>query len=77
VPATIRNPHDYPEPEAVVLLHRAGLRLREIPVTMNPRYGGKSSITPFKSGIYMVKVLLAILVDLLRAAPKPEERGQS
>jgi glycosyltransferase involved in cell wall biosynthesis len=62
-------PHDYPEPEAVVLLHRAGLRLREIPVTMNPRYGGKSSITPVKSGLYMVKVLLAILIDLLRRAP--------
>lgn len=62
-------PHDYPEPEAVVLLHRAGLKLREIPVTMNPRYGGKSSITPFKSGLYMVKVLLAILIDLLRRAP--------
>ncbi len=63
-------PHDYPEPEAVVLLHRAGLRLREIPVTMNPRYGGKSSITPFKSGLYMVKVLLAILIDLLRDPPE-------
>lgn len=69
-------PHDYPEPEAVVLLHRAGLRLREIPVTMNPRYGGKSSITPFKSGLYMVKVLLAILIDLLRAAPKLDDSDE-
>jgi len=68
-------PHDYPEPEAVVLLHRAGLRLREIPVTMNPRYGGKSSITPFKSGLYMVKVLLAIAIDLLRRAPTLEDQA--
>jgi len=66
-------PHDYPEPEAVVLLHRAGLRLREIPVTMNPRYGGKSSITPIKSGFYMVKVLLAILIDVLRRAPTADD----
>ncbi|MEP7290373.1 MAG: glycosyltransferase family 2 protein [Chloroflexota bacterium] len=66
-------PHDYPEPEAVVLLHKAGLKLREIPVTMNPRYGGTSSITPLKSGLYMVKVLLAILIDLLRAAPRVED----
>lgn len=66
-------PHDYPEPEAVVLLHRAGLRLREIPVTMNPRYGGRSSITPFKSGLYMIKVLLAILIDLLRHAPTVQD----
>lgn len=70
-------PHDYPEPESVVLLHRAGLRLREIPVTMNPRYGGTSSITPLKSGLYMIKVLLAILIDLLRVPLKPEEETQS
>lgn len=59
-------PFDYPEPEAVVLLHRAGLRVREIPVTMNPRYGGTSSITPLRSAYYMVKVILAILIGLLR-----------
>lgn len=63
-------PHDYPEPEAVVLLHRRGLRVREIPVTMNPRYGGQSSITPFKSGVYMLKVILAILIGLLRPVEK-------
>jgi glycosyltransferase involved in cell wall biosynthesis len=61
-------PYDYPEPEAVVLLHRAGFVLREIPVTMNPRYGGQSSITPLKSGYYMIKVILAILIGLLRPA---------
>lgn len=66
-------PHDYPEPEAVVLLHRAGLKIREIPVTMNPRYGGKSSITPFKSGTYMLKVLLAIFIGLLRPVLKVQE----
>lgn len=62
-----RYPYDYPEPEAVVLLRRAGLTVVEIPVTMNPRYGGQSSITPFKSIYYMVKVILAILIGLLRA----------
>jgi glycosyltransferase involved in cell wall biosynthesis len=59
-------PYDYPEPEAVVMLQRAGLRVREIPVTMNPRYGGKSSITPLKSAYYMIKVILAICIALLR-----------
>jgi glycosyltransferase involved in cell wall biosynthesis len=66
-------PHDYPEPEAIVILHQAGLKLREIPVTMNQRYGGKSSITPLKSGLYMIKVLLAIMIDLLRKAPKLDD----
>jgi glycosyltransferase involved in cell wall biosynthesis len=62
-------PHDYPEPESIVILHRAGLRLKEIPVTMKPRMGGQSSITLLRSGYYMVKVILAILVGLLRPAP--------
>jgi glycosyltransferase involved in cell wall biosynthesis len=62
-------PFDYPEPEAIVLLRRAGLDVIEMPVTMNPRYGGKSSITPFRSAYYMVKVMLAIFIDMLRAGP--------
>jgi glycosyltransferase involved in cell wall biosynthesis len=67
-------PFDYPEPESVVLYKRAGLRVLEIPVTMNPRYGGQSSITPLRSGYYMVKVILAIIVGLLRQRPQlPED----
>jgi glycosyltransferase involved in cell wall biosynthesis len=62
-------PHDYPEPESIVMLHRAGLKLCEMPVTMLPRIGGQSSITPIRSAYYMVKVILAILVGLLRPAP--------
>jgi glycosyltransferase involved in cell wall biosynthesis len=62
-------PHDYPEPESIVLLHRAGLKLREIPVEMKERTGGQSSITPVRSAYYMAKVTLAILVGLLRPAP--------
>jgi hypothetical protein len=60
-------PHDYPEPEAIVVLHRAGLQMCEIPVTMLPREGGQSSITPVRSVYYMLKVTLAILINLLRA----------
>lgn len=62
-------PHDYPEPESIVLLHRAGIRLLEMPVTMQPRMGGQSSITTLRSAYYMIKVILAILVDVLRPAP--------
>jgi hypothetical protein len=66
-------PHDYPEPESVVLFWRAGLRLKEIPVTMNPRYGGQSSIRYFGSAYYMIKVLLAIFIGLLRKVSKVNE----
>ena len=62
-------PHDYPEPEAIVMLQRAGLRIREIPVRMSARLGGRSSITALRSGYYMAKVILAILIGLLRPAP--------
>ncbi len=59
-------PDDYPEVEALVLLHKKGFRIRETPVKMTRRQGGRSSITPVKSLYYMVKVMLAILVDLIK-----------
>ncbi|MBN1123231.1 MAG: glycosyltransferase family 2 protein [Anaerolineae bacterium] len=63
-------PFDYPEPESVVTLKRAGLCIAEVPVTMNPRYGGQSSITPLHSGYYMVKVIMSIFIGLLRQRPE-------
>lgn len=66
-------PHDYPEPEAVVMLRRAGLRVREIPVQMSARYAGRSSITPLRSGYYMIKVILAILISLVRRVENSNE----
>jgi glycosyltransferase involved in cell wall biosynthesis len=59
-------PHDYPEVETVLVAHRAGLRVHELPVEMRLRQGGASSITPFRAAYYMVKVLLAIGVETLR-----------
>ncbi|MBI5885437.1 MAG: glycosyltransferase family 2 protein [Deltaproteobacteria bacterium] len=59
-------PDDYPEVEALVLLHRKGFRIIEVPVRMSERAGGHSSITPTRSVYYMIKVLLAIFVDLLK-----------
>jgi hypothetical protein len=68
-------PTDYPEPESIVLLHRSGFRLAEVPVTMNPRLAGVSSITPGRSVYYMIKVLLALMVGLFRRKPKFDERS--
>jgi glycosyltransferase involved in cell wall biosynthesis len=59
-------PDDYPEVEALVLLHKVGLRMMEVPVTMRKRTGGKSSITPIRSAYYMTKVLMAIFIDLMK-----------
>ena len=53
---------DYPEPEAIVFANINGAKIAEIPVIMNERLGGKSSISPFKSIYYMIKVSLAIIL---------------
>jgi glycosyltransferase involved in cell wall biosynthesis len=65
-------PHDYPEVEAVLMLHHHRLRMREVPVKMYTRGGGVSSISSGKSAYYMVKVLLALLVGLARRRPVVE-----
>jgi len=65
-------PHDYPEVEAVLLLHHHRLRMREVPVEMSERGGGVSSIRSGKSAYYMIKVLLALFVALARRRPIPE-----
>ena len=70
-------PHDYPEPEAIVIAHRGGLRQVEIPVNMIARRHGSSSITPLRSVYYMIKVVLAILINLLRRKPKAFDPGDA
>lgn len=59
-------PDDYPEVEVLVLLHKKGFKMTEVPVEMVERSTGKSSITPIRSVYYMIKVLLAIFVDLIK-----------
>ena len=62
-------PHDYPEVEAVLLMHAHALSSVELPVKMRERTGGTSSINSTRSIYYMVKVLLAVFVGLFRARP--------
>jgi glycosyltransferase involved in cell wall biosynthesis len=62
-------PHDYPEVEAILLMHSHRLRSCEIPVQMRARTTGRSAISRFQAAYYMVKVLLAVFVGLFRARP--------
>jgi glycosyltransferase involved in cell wall biosynthesis len=55
-------PSDYPEPEAIALASRAGLRLAEVPVRMQERAHGESSITALGTLYYLVKVSLALVI---------------
>ena len=59
-------PKDYPEPESVVTILKNGKKVEELPVQMNAREEGVSSISPRKSVYYMIKVSLAILIAAFR-----------
>jgi glycosyltransferase involved in cell wall biosynthesis len=66
-------PRDYPEVEGLVMAIRHHLRVKEVPVTMREREHGRSSIGSLASIYYMIKVLLAVFVDLFRRDVVPEE----
>jgi len=70
-------PDDYPEAEALVILHKHSLRVIEVPVQMRARQGGRSSIGAARAAYYIVKVSLAIMVGLFKKIsfkpPRSEE----
>jgi len=65
-------PHDYPEVEAILLMHAHRLKSCEVPVRMRPRTTGSSAISSTQPIYYMVKVLLAVFIGLFRSHPSPE-----
>jgi glycosyltransferase involved in cell wall biosynthesis len=61
------QPDDYPETQGLVIASRAGCRIQEIPVIMQARSAGQSSITGvLHAGFYMLKVVLAVLIERVR-----------
>lgn len=63
------HPQDYPEVESMVVLHRAGFRLKELPVEAYPRIGGVSSISTWKAIYYVFRVMLAASIAAVRSVP--------
>jgi hypothetical protein len=61
-------PDEYPEPEAIILYHKHKLSVVEIPVEMEHRQGGESSIKHLHSMYYMAKVSLAIVFTYIKKA---------
>jgi glycosyltransferase involved in cell wall biosynthesis len=59
-------PDEYPEPEALIIYNRNGLKFGEVPVQMIERQGGQSSIQGFGTVYYMFKVTIAIIFTYLR-----------
>ncbi len=59
-------PYDYPEPTTTLNILKRNLKVTEIPMKMNNRTTGQSSITPLKSIYYMIKVSLSLFIELLK-----------
>ena len=63
---TDEYPKDYPEPESVVTILYEKYKVTEIPVVMNEREEGVSSISLKNSVYYMIKVSFAILIARMK-----------
>ncbi len=63
-------PVDYPDADMLIMLHRAGFRLTELPVRMYENSEGKSMHSGLKPIYYMFKMLLSIGVTLMREKGK-------
>lgn len=59
-------PVDYPDADVMIMLHRAGLRIKEIPVIMHARKQGQSMHSGLKPLYYVFKMFLSMFVTLLR-----------
>jgi glycosyltransferase involved in cell wall biosynthesis len=61
-----RFPLDYPDADVIIMLHRSGFRIREVPVRMFEKKDKKSMHSGWKPVYYVFKMLLSIFVTLLR-----------
>jgi len=59
-------PVDHPEAEALLMLHQAGFKFKEVPVRMRSRAFGHSLFTLLRSTQYPIRVLVGFLGILLR-----------
>jgi len=59
-------PGDYPDADVLIMLHRAGFKFREVPVSMHPNLEGRSMHSGFRPFYYTYKMLLSIMLNLIR-----------
>jgi glycosyltransferase involved in cell wall biosynthesis len=59
-------PFDYPDADVIIMLHRAGFRIREVPVQMFENSERRSMHSGLKPVYYVFKMFLSIFVTLMR-----------
>jgi len=64
------HPPGYPEPELLLLLARSGLTVAEVPIRMNQRLAGQTTLTAGRLGLACAITALALLVMPLRQTTK-------
>ena len=55
-------PVEYPEPITTVEIIKKGYKVKEVPVSMNERENGTSSIKTWKNIYYMLNVIISIII---------------
>lgn len=64
--AAERYPPDFPDADVLIALERARFRVREVPVTMYARPGGRSMHAGLRPVYYVFKMLLSVALAPLR-----------
>jgi len=59
--------------EALIIGHKAGLKIGQVPVGMRQRRGGVASHNPGRAAVFLVRALLAMSVAITRPATKAIE----
>jgi hypothetical protein len=63
-------PVDFPDADVLIMLHRMGFRIQEVPVAMHQNGSNQYMHRGMVSFYYVFKMLLSIFVDSLRKIPK-------
>ncbi len=68
--------HDYPPEylgdtvESLLLAHRAGLKVIQVPVAMRTRMAGNPSQSAIRSTVYLTRAMLVLALAVVRSPPK-------
>lgn len=62
-------PCDYPDADVIVVAHRAGFRIKELPMVIYANHKGKTMHSGLRPLYYTFKMCLSLLMTLLRKTP--------